>query len=75
VLFALKEPPLKFEGISVDVADLLELIQNGFDLLGSNGEERIICNLESIDLRTSSVEGNLDDYFDIEFTFEFNENL
>lgn len=75
MLFALEEAPLEFEGVSVDVADLLELSENGLDLLGGDGEEGVVCDLEAIDLWRSAVEGDLDDYLKIERAFKFNEDL
>ena len=75
MLLALEESPLELEGVPVHLADLLELSEDGLDLLGSDGEEGVVCDLETIDLEGWAVEGNLHNYLHVELAVEPDEDL
>lgn len=75
MLLALEEPPLELEGVAVDGADLLQLGQDGLDLLGSDREQRIVSHLEAVDLGRRAVERDLHDDLQIEPIIKLDEDF
>jgi hypothetical protein len=75
VLLALQEAPLKFKRVPVDRSNLLKLVQYGLDLLGRDGEQRVVGNLEAVDPGRGAIERHLDDHLQIELVLELNEEL